>query len=505
MTDDGDAARPREAALAIPPERWRALGHGLVDRLADELARLRERPIANGASPATVRSALDAARGLPAHGEDAGALIDHATTLLFEHATHAGHPRFHGYIAGTPAPIGVLAELLAAALNTNLALWRAAPMASEIEAQTMRWLAELVGYPATAAVPGLLTSGGSAANAIALQLALQRALPRYADDGIGPAQPRVYASEATHGWLGRAVEQAGLGRRAVASIATDARQRLRLDALAAAVAADRAAGRLPLMVVGNAGTVGSGAVDPLAALGALCQREALWFHIDGAYGAPAASLLGSAHAAALGDAAADLGALHAADSLALDPHKWLYAPIEAGALLVREPHRLVEAYGRERPDYYAAPDLADARDATATDFHALGPQNTRGFRALKVWLALRMAGRDGYRQMLADDIALAARLVDAVRARVPLVASLHQLSVASLRLDFDGARDDTTRDARHDALIAAVQRSGIAWVGAGRLDGRRGLRACITNFQTGAADIDATAALIARLAARPAG
>lgn len=497
MTDHNAAGSTRAAALAIPHERWRELGHGLVDRLTDELTRLPDRPITTDASPAAVRTALDAARGMPARGEEPGALLDHATTLLFEHATHTTHPRFHGYIAGAPAPIGVLAELLAAALNTNLALWRAAPMASEIEAQTMRWLAELVGFRATTEVPGLLTSGGSAANAIALQLALHRALPRWAEDGVGSAQPRVYASEATHGWLGRAVEQAGLGRRAIAWVASDERHRLRVDALAAAIADDRKAGRLPLMVVGNAGTVGCGAVDPLETMAALCRREGLWCHVDGAYGAPAACLVGSVHGVALGDAASDLGALHAADSLALDPHKWLYAPIEAGALLVREPERLAAAYGRERPDYYAAPDPAD--EATV-DFHALGPQNTRGFRALKVWLALRMAGRDGYRQMIAGDIALATRMIDAVRSRVPLAESLQQLSIASLRLDFGVAHD---ADARHDALIAAVQRSGVAWVGAGRLGARRTLRACIANFQTGEADVDATAALIATLAKQP--
>ncbi len=486
--DDGV---PREAALAMPPERFRALGHALVDRLADELIRLPQRPVASGASPAAVRAVLDAARALPSQGEDAGALLDAAATLLFEHSVHSAHPRSHGYIAAAPAPIGVLAELLAAALNANVALWQAAPMASEIEAQTLRWLAELVGYPEGSG--GLLTSGGNAANAIALTLALQARLPRWRDDGLGGARLAVYASEHTHGWLHKAVEQAGLGRQALRWIASDARQRLAPAALARAIDADRAAGVQPLMVVASAGTVSTGAVDPLAALAPLCRAQGLWLHVDGAYGAPAACLVGSAHAAALGDAAADLAALHAADSLALDPHKWLYAPIEAGGLLVREPQRLQAAFGH-RPSYYGEP-----ADDAGPNFHELGPQNTRGFRALKVWLALRMAGRDGYRRMIADDIALAQRLHARVQATPRLEAGGWQLSVTTLRYRPPGPHDAAAVDALNRRLLARLQRDGRAYLSPAVVDGRLWLRACVVNFRTQAQDVDALPGLVVEL------
>ncbi len=488
MPESIPGAGPRIAALAMEPERFRALGHALVDRLAAELARLPARPITRGETPAEVRRALGADRGLPGHGEDAAGLLDEAAGLLFEHSTLSSHPRFHAYVAASPAPIGTLAALLAATLNANVALWQAAPMASEIEAQTLRWLAELVGYPGAT---GLLTSGGNAANAIALQLALHARLPRYAEQGLAGARLAIYASDQTHGWLAKAASQAGLGRGALRWIATDAGQRLRLDALARAIDADRGVGIEPLMVVGTAGTVASGAVDPLAAMAALCRVHDLWFHVDGAYGAPAACLLGSAQEAALGDAGADLAALAEADSLSLDPHKWLYAPIEAGGLLVRDGRCLAAAFGH-RPTYYAAPDAQEA----GTDFHELGPQNTRGFRALKVWLALRMAGRDGYRQMIADDIALAQRLFERVQATPGLEAATRGLSVATWRCRPAGIDDAATLDTLNRKVLARVQHGGRSYLSPAVIDGRFLLRACVVNFHTTAADIDALPGLV---------
>lgn len=495
----GPVTEARDAALAMPPAQFAALGHALVDRLAQELAGLRQRPVATGETAAEVRSALGAALPLPAAGQDPAALLDAASALLFEHSTLGSHPRFHAYIAAAPAPIGVLAELLAAAFNANVAAWHAAPMASEMEAQTLRWLAELVGYgvPADAALPcGLLTSGGSAGNAIAVQLALHGALPQAREQGLGAARLAVYACDQAHAWLPRTLEQCGLGRQALRSIAGDARQRLPLDALARAIAADRAAGVTPLMVVGSAGTVATGAVDPLAAIAALCREQRLWFHVDGAYGAPAACLAGSVHAARLGDAAADLAALSQADTLALDPHKWLSAPIEAGALLLRDPARLRAAFGAERPSYYGPPD--DAAGAGA-DFHALGPQNTRGFRALKVWLALRMAGRAGYRAIIAGDIALAERLHARVQATPPLEAVTRSLGVACFRYRPRGLDDEAALNALNRALLARLQADGRAFLSPAVVDGRFLLRACIVNFHTTEADIDALPPLVVEL------
>lgn len=490
MAESSRRAGDRDAALAMEPERFRALGRALVDRLADELLRLPERPVTRNETPAAVRQALGAARGLPAHGEEAGRLLDDAVRLLFEHSTLSSHPRFHGYIAASPAPIGMLADLLAAALNANVALWPAAPMASEIEAQTLRWLAELVGYPPGG---GLLTSGGNAANGMALQLALRARLPDIRETGLADARFAVYASDQTHGWLPKALEQAGLGRCALRSIASDARQRIDVDTLLQALAADRAAGVQPLMLVGNAGSIATGAIDPLPALAALARREGLWLHVDGAYGAPAACLLDTPDAALLGaPAATDLAGLREADSLALDPHKWLYAPIEAGCLLVREPQRLIDSYAQQ-PSYYAAP---GGGEAEGTSFHELGPQNTRGFRALKVWLALRMAGREGYRRMIADDIALAQRLFDRVQATPGLEAASCGLSVTTWRCRPAGVDDAGALDALNREVLVRVQAGGRSYLSPAIVDGRFLLRACIVNFSTRTTDIDALPDLV---------
>jgi len=480
----------RDAALSMPADEFRALGHALVDRIALTLETLRERPVMTGESADEWRALLGATKPLPREGTDAAALLDEAMALLLDRSTITGHPRFHGYIASSPAPIGMLAELLAAALNANVSLWRTAPAASEIEAQTMRWLAELVGLPEGSG--GLLTSGGNAANTVALLAARHAA---------GEQARAVYASRETHGWLAKALRIAGLGDEAVRWIDVDDRQRVRVDALRARLDADRAQGVVPLMVIATAGTVSTGAVDPLRAIAALCRERGLWLHVDGAYGAPAAALLGDASLRArLDDAADDLAALGCADSLALDPHKWLYAPLEAGGLLLRDPDRLRTLFA-QRPTYYASPSQQD--DSEGIDFHELGPQNSRGFRALKVWLILRMAGRDGLARMIGDDIALAQRLHDAVRATPRLEAGPRGLSIATLRYRPEGWQgSDDELDALNRALLDALQRDGRAFLSPAVVDGRFWLRACIANFRTEAGDVDALPALVVELALR---
>ena len=260
-----------------------------------------------------------------------------------------------GYITSSPAPIGMLADLLAAAVNPNVGGWELSPMASEIEAETVRWVAELVGYPADCG--GLLVSGGNMANFLCF-LAGRRAMlgesPRAAGLG-GAGRLRVYASEGTHTWIQKAADLFGMGTDSIRWIGTDESLRMHVPSLREAIRRDRAAGDRPIMVVGAAGTVGTGAVDPIGALAAVCRDEGLWFHVDGAYGAPAALLP---------DAPADLKALRLADSVAVDPHKWLYAPLEAGCVLVREAHRLPRGLR-------LSPDVLPFRDRGRSAAHQL--------------------------------------------------------------------------------------------------------------------------------------
>ncbi len=397
------------AALTMDADAFRALGHDLVDRIAVFLDAMGERPLTPGESPEAVRAALDAGAGLPEHGADPGELLGDAADLLFDHSLFNGHPSFYGYITSSPTPIGMLGDFLAAAVNANAGAWILSPMATEIEAQTVRWIAELLGYPADGG--GLLVSGGNMANTVGLWAARAAMADwdvREAGVGAAGARPlRVYASGETHTWIHKATDLAGLGTDAIRWIPTDDGLRMDVAALRDALERDRATGERPMMVVGTAGSVSTGVVDPLFEIADVCREEGVWFHVDGAYGGLAA---------AAPEAPPDLGALHLADSLAVDPHKWLYAPLEAGCTLVRDRETLRRAFSYHPPYYHFGQE--------ATNYVDFGPQNSRGFRALKVWLALRQVGREGYARCIGEDIELSRRMHARVE-RAPGARAVH--------------------------------------------------------------------------------
>ena len=411
-----DELRSRTTPLEMTEDEFRSVGYDLVDRIAGFLGSLRARQVTPAETPEQVRAALKAGRPLPEDGAPASELLQSAADLLFDHSLFNGHPRFYGYISSPAAPIGMLAELLAAAVNANVGAWKLSPMATEIESQTVRWLAEFIGYPADCG--GLLVSGGNMAN-ITCFLAARAARAGWdvRSRGVagGPAL-LIYASRETHTWIQKAADITGLGTDSIRWIAVDKRQRMDLAALEAQYERDVEEGYQPFLVVGAAGTVSTGAVDPLPNLAAFCRERKLWFHVDGAYGA---------FAAGIKDAPADLMGLAAADSVAVDPHKWLYAPIEAGCALVRDPAALRNAFSYH-PTYYSF-------DVEATNYYDLGPQNSRGFRALKIWLALQQAGAAAYRQMIGEDIALARRLYELAAEHPELEAVSHNLSITTLR------------------------------------------------------------------------
>ena len=481
------ADAPRVAPLRMDADSFRRVGHELVDAVATFLASLAERPVTPDEAPHEVQRLLGADTPLPEHGTDAATLLRSTAELLFDHSLFNGHPRFFGYITSSPAPIGMLAELLAAAVNPNVGAWRLAPMATEIEAQTVRWIAELIGYPTTCG--GLLVSGGNMANVVGL-LAARAAAADWELRRTGVAAPdarslRVYASAETHTWIQKATDLAGLGTDAIRWIPTDDDLRMDVSALRAAMERDRAARDRPMMVVGTAGSVSTGAVDPLHEIAALCRGAGVWFHVDGAYGA---------FAAAMPDAPSDFAALALADSVAVDPHKWLYAPLEAGCVLVRDAERLRGAFAYHPPYYHFGQE--------ATNYTELGPQNSRGFRALKVWLALRQVGRSGYARMIGDDVRLSERLHARVAAHPELEPMTQALSITTFRFvpaDLRAAPDEEYLDALNQALLERIQRSGEAFVSNAVIRGRYALRACIVNFNTTAADVDALPDIVARL------
>ncbi|HLF55847.1 MAG TPA: aminotransferase class V-fold PLP-dependent enzyme [Thermoanaerobaculia bacterium] len=489
----GEAATKarRQAPIEIEAEEFRRIGHRLVDQVADWLDRMPNGPVTPGESPAEIRAVLGQG-DVPEVGAPAGELVEEAARMMFDHSLFNGHPRFFGFITSSAAPIGALGDLLASSVNPNVGGFPLSPLATEIEAQTVRWIAQLLGYPDDCG--GLLVSGGNVANFVGFWAA-RRALAdwdlrRRGNSGGPPA--RFYASKETHTWVQKAADLSGFGTDAIRWIETDSRQRMRFDALQAAIEEDRAAGALPMLVVGTAGSVSTGAVDPLREIAALCREEGLWLHVDGAYGAPAAMLP---------EADPDLKALALADSVAVDPHKWLYAPLEAGCALVRD-RKLLRGAFVYHPPYY--PDTEAEADAPIF-FHEYGPQNSRGFRALKVWLALRQVGRRGYIAMLRDDIALARRLAERCAEHPELEAATCDLSIATFRFV---PRDLASRagegavaaylDRLNEELMGRLMAGGEAFVSNAVVGGRYLLRACIVNFRTSEKDVDAVPGIVVR-------
>jgi glutamate/tyrosine decarboxylase-like PLP-dependent enzyme len=478
----------RAAPLDMSATEFRASGHDLVDRIADWLEGLPHGPVVRDEPPAAVRQALRAEQSLPEDGCDASTLVAEAAQLLFQHSLFNGHPRFFGYVTSSPAPIGALGDLLASAVNQNVGAWRLSPAATEIEAQSIRWVAELIGFPTDG--DGILVSGGNMANFVCFLAARAAQAAEIRTRGLrgAPAALHVYASTETHTWIQKAADLFGLGTDAIRWIDVDAGQRLDVAALERQIAADRDAGALPFLAVGTAGTVSTGVVDPLTDIAAVCRRHGVWFHVDGAYGALAARVPG---------APADLRGLGEADSVAVDPHKWLYAPLEAGCALVRRRGDLLRAFSYH-PSYYHF-------DHEVTNYFDYGPQNSRGFRALKVWLALRQVGWSGYRQMIGDDMRLSRHLDALVREHPDFQALTQHLSITTFRYV---PRDLASRPDAEDylqrlnqELLSRVERSGEAFLSNAMVNGRFALRACIVNFRTSEADIEALLPLIARLGA----
>ena len=483
----------RTAPLELDPEEFRDLGYRMIDRITEFLKSLPSKPVAPNESATSIRELISLP--FPNEGQPARPLLEHAFDLLVDHSTFNSHPRFWGYITGSPAPIGALADLVAAALNPNLGKWILSPMGTEIEGQTVRWIAQMLGYPADCG--GLLVSGGSMANFVGF-LAARRAKapwPVRTSGAIDAKQGRlrVYTSAETHLWVQKAADLFGLGTDSIRWISTDEQFRMDPVALRKSIEEDLRCGDLPFLVVGTAGSVSTGAVDPLPELSAVCKEYGLWFHVDGAYGG---------FAAVLPEASADLRGLIEADSVAVDPHKWLYAPLEVGCALVRDPSVLHDTFSY-RPQYYH---LVEDPAQKAINYFEYGPQNARGFRALKVWLCLRQAGREGYKRMIGDNIRLAELLYELVNKRAELEALSNSLSITTFRYvphDLKGSPDaEPYLNQLNSELLTSLQSGGEVFLSNAMLRGKFALRTCIVNFRTSMEDIRALPELVVHLGAK---
>jgi glutamate/tyrosine decarboxylase-like PLP-dependent enzyme len=381
---------------------------------------------------------------------------------------------------GAPVPVSVLGNLAASALNQNSGLWRVTPSSTAIEVQTLGWIVEMLGLPPTS--EGLFVSGGQMANIVAHTVIRDVKAPWdiRSHGARGPAgdspRLRIYASSELHYCHEQAADLLGLGCEAVRSVPVDESYRMRLDSLVQMIAEDRARGDLPIAIVGTTGTVGTGAVDPIPQLLEVARNESLWLHIDGAYGA---------FAALAESCPPDLKALSEADSVACDPHKWLFQPIDTGVVLIREPGLL------ERSFAYHASYLETADRGARIDFLERGPENSRPQRALKLWLSIQAFGREGYAAMIDYNIRLAAYLEELVRTTPTLVLSApRELSIVCWRVEPQGVSGSDLDDLQI-AVIEEIERRGIAMVSnAQLLDGRPAIRACIVNFRTRAEDVE---------------
>ncbi len=456
-------------AATLDPADWtqlRALGHRMIDDVFAHLETLRDGPVWQR-MPDPLRAALHTPA--PRAPADPAAVYDDFLRTIQPYATGNLHPGFMGWVHGGGTPVGMLAELLAAGLNSNLGGRDQAPI--EIERQVIRWSAELLGLPPE--TTGLLVTGTSLANLVAVLTARRAALgPSVRSAGLAGAPLTAYAAAGVHGCIAGAMDMAGLGTDALRLVDVDAAHRIRPDLLAARIAADRAAGLQPFLVVGNAGTVDVGAIDDLATLADLARDQGLWFHVDGAFGAMAAL---SPTLRPL------LRGIERADSVAFDFHKWAQVPYDAGCVLVRHPGAQADAFAQDLAYLHREDRGLAAGHPWPCD---LGPDLSRGFRALKVWMTLRTYGADRLGQVVDQCCAVARHLADriAVEPRLELCAPA-ALNVVCFRLRHGSDRLQAD-------LAADVQESGEAVPSTTRIDGRTVIRACIVNHRTRNADAD---------------
>jgi aromatic-L-amino-acid/L-tryptophan decarboxylase len=449
-------------ALHLSNSEFRALAHRMTGIAADFLAGLEGMRAFPEVSPEETERAF--ATALPEEGLRGAALDALREVLAMSRPPTA---RFYGYVLGSGEPVAALADLMASVLNQNVTAWRSAPAAVSLERSLVRSLAAALGC---ADFSGSLCGGGSMANLMGLAIAREA---RLAANDSGAPSGVVYASSEVHMSVPKAVALLGLGRRNLHLVATDERYRMSPSLLRAAIAADRNAGRRPFAVVASAGTVNTGSIDPLSDIGAICREAGLWMHVDGAYGALAALAVPQQFAG-----------LEAADSLSLDPHKWLYQPLDCGMLLYRDAAAARAAFSCSGD--YAKSLAVDPREAFAFFDESL--ELSRRFRALKLWLSLRYHGLSAFRNAIRADLQHAQLLARQVSdtTSLELLAPV-ELSTVCFRYRAQGSRQESDR--LNAAILQRLIRRGRVYLSNATLGGCFALRACFVNHRTTPADV----------------
>jgi aromatic-L-amino-acid decarboxylase len=449
--------------LGLTAEQIRDLGYRTVDLLVDQLTDS-SIPAMRRGDPGELRQRLS--RPPPPSPRSWPELLQQTADDVLAPMSRLAHPGYFAFVPASSTFPGALGDLITSALDIDVGSWMSAAGPSQLELVVLDWFKEWIGYPADAA--GILVSGGSAATITALACA-REAL-------IGPMSDRVvaYVADQTHSSVARAARLLGFRPDQVRVLPTDANHRLRLDALIGAIDADAQHGLRPFLVSANAGATNTGAIDPLADLAAICRERGMWLHVDAAYGGFAAlTERGRGH----------LAGIELADSVTLDPHKWLYQPIECGCVLVRDGHFLKEAF-TINPDY-----LADYK-SEQVNFSDLGLQLTRSSRALKIWLSFNYFGTDAFRDAIDRSMDLALLAEEYVRDAPTLeLLSPASLGIICFRRSFAGVEDEDTLSRMNAELVAAFEATGRGLVSSTRLHGTYAIRLCVMNHTSGPSDV----------------
>ncbi len=472
-----DSLEQRLSKIDMDPTVFRETGLRLIDDITEFLTSISDLPVTTTQSPGSLQAKLP--KSFPLSGSEPSKLIEETWQLLANNSLLNGHPRFWGYITSSPAPMGILGDLIASAINSNCGAFVLSPMATEIEKQAIQWLGEFIGYPTGG---GIMVSGGNMANFVGF-LAARKAKADWDIRKLG-MQPthgkwRIYTSSETHTWISKAADLFGFGLDAIRWIPIDKDQRMDTIQLDRAISEDKKEGLFPFLVVGTAGSVGTGAVDQLNEVGAICKKYNCWFHIDGAYGG---------FAAALPELKNIFQGLELADSIAIDPHKWLYSPLEAGCTLVKNANSLIDAFSFH-PVYYNF----DSDEEPQTNFYERGLQNSRGFRALKVWLGFRHLGAEGHIRLIREDIQLTERLFEIFKKYKDIEPFSRHLSIATFRYKPDNVDANSEQEylnKLNQSLLNRLQSGGEVFPSNAVLDGNFLLRVCIVNFRTKLHDLE---------------
>jgi glutamate/tyrosine decarboxylase-like PLP-dependent enzyme len=460
--------RTGKPGLQMGSEEMRRLGYEVVDRIVERWSTLSEGPAWEGGTHQELSVRLSGPP--PEEGRDPDQVLSEALTEILPRAGRVDHPRFFAFIPSSPTWPAVLGDFLATGFNIFQGTWLESAGPSQVELTVVDWIREWIGIPEGGG--GILTSGGSAANLIALVTARH-----WAGD---PSNPVVYVSDQGHSSLERAARIAGISPLNIRRIPTDSDFRVRVGAVRNEIGEDRSQGRSPLCICGNAGATNTGAIDPLGELAALARDEGVWLHVDGAYGG-FARLVPETHDSFRG--------IEEADSVTLDPHKWLFQPYEAGCLLVRDTHHLENAF-RVLPEY-----LQDtALGAEQVNFADRGIQLTRSFRALKVWMSVQMLGVAAFREAIRGSMGLADAAAKSIRESPWLeLTAPPSLGVVCFRFRPPGtALEDEELEELNLQIQSRVVESGIAMMSSTRLRGRLSLRLCILNYRSTWTDVRET-------------